>query len=68
MNLQHRVQISVANVEGQKKPVLGSGIKCIPQKLFKAIFGEFTEVIVLNTGQTVKSVEIHEIKEGGCYR
>jgi hypothetical protein len=67
MNLQHKVQINVARKDGsQKKAVIKSGISKIPQRLLDFLFGEFTEVLVLTPGQSVQSVEIHEIGKGGA--
>lgn len=66
MNLQHKVQIHLAHKDGShKKAVLKSGISRIPQRLLSFLFGEFAEVLVLTPGQSVQSVEIHEIKKGG---
>jgi len=66
MNLQHKVQINVARKDGsQKKAVIKSGISKIPQRLLNFLFGEFTEILVLTPGQSVQSVEIHEIRKGG---
>jgi len=67
MNLQHKVQINLARKDGsQKKAVIKSGISKIPQRLLNFLFGEFTEVLVLTPGQSVQSVEIHEIGKGGA--
>jgi hypothetical protein len=67
MNLQHKVQINVARKDGsQKKAVIKSGISKIPQRLLNFLFGEFTEILVLTPGQSVQSVEIHEIGKGGA--
>jgi hypothetical protein len=67
MNLQHKVQINIARKDGsQKKAVIKSGISKIPQRLLNFLFGEFTEVLVLTPGQSVQSVEIHEIGKGGA--
>lgn len=66
MNLQHKVQINVAQKDGShKKAVIKSGIGKIPQKLLNFLFGEFAEVLVLTPGKSVQSVEIHEIGKGG---
>ena len=66
MNLQHKVQIHIARKDGShKKAILKSGISKIPQRLLNFLFGEFTEVLVLMPGQSVQSVEIHEIGKGG---
>lgn len=61
MKLKHKIQISIANGT-TKKPVLKSGVKHIPYRILTALFGEFTEVLVLTPGQSVAAVEIHEIK------
>ena len=61
MNLQHRVQINIADRSGQKKQVLGSKKVCLPQRLLNLIFGDFCEVLVLTPGKTVGEVEIHEV-------
>ena len=67
MNLQHKVQINKARNDGShKKAVIKSGISKIPQRLLNFLFGEFTEVLVLTPGQSVQSVEIHEIGKGGA--
>jgi len=66
MNLKHRVQINVARKDGShKKAVIKSGVSKIPQRLLNFLFGEFTEILVLTPGQSVQSVEIHEIGKGG---
>ena len=61
MNLQHRVQINIADRSGQKKQVLGSKKVRLPQRLLNLIFGDFCEVLVLTPGKTVGEVEIHEV-------
>ena len=66
MNLKHKVQINVARDNGnQKNAVIKSGIRRVPQRLLKFLFGGFTEVLVLAPGRSVQSVEIHEIEKGG---
>jgi hypothetical protein len=63
MSLKHKVQISIAS-GATKKPVLKSGVKHIPYRILTALFGEFTEVLVLTPDQSVAAVEIHELKGG----
>ncbi|HCT64540.1 MAG TPA: hypothetical protein DIC60_04640 [Lachnospiraceae bacterium] len=64
MNLQHKVKINISDQDGNKKNVLNGTLKCLPKRLLNLLFGEFTEVLVLIPGQSVKNVEIHEIKGG----
>lgn len=63
MNLQHRVQINIADRSGQKKQVLGSRKVRLSQRLLNLIFGDFCEVLVLQPGTSVRNIEIHEVRE-----
>ena len=65
MGLKHKVCINVTDSKGRKQTVLKSGICSIPRKMVTALFGENTEILVLTPGQSVESVEIHEIIKGG---
>ena len=64
MNLQHRVQINIANRGGRKKQVLGSKKVRLPKRLLHLIFGDFCEVLVLTPGTSVRNIEIHEVRGG----
>jgi hypothetical protein len=65
MGLKHKVCINVTGPSGKKETVIKGGVKSIPRRLLTALLGENTEILVLTPGQSVQSVEIHEIKEGG---
>ena len=65
MKLQHRVQINVAQGGGSTQGVLGSRSRRIPARLLRLLFGEYSEVLVLTPGKSVRSVEIHETQQGG---
>lgn len=62
MNLQHRVQINIADRSGQKKQVLDSKKVRLPKRLLHLIFGDFCEVLVLIPSASVKSIGIHELR------
>ncbi len=64
MKLQHRVQINVAQEGSRNQQVLGSRGRMISARLLRFLFGEYSEVLVLTPGKTVRSVEIHESEEG----
>ena len=64
MKMQHRVQINVAQGGMGNQPVLGSRGRKLPARLLRLLFGEYSEVLVLTPGKTVRSVEIHESEEG----
>ena len=61
-NLQHKVKVTISDSKGNKKTVLNSTKKKIPERFLTWLFGEFREVLVLKPGQTVNTIEIHEIK------
>ena len=66
MSIQHTVRIHVAQPDGNL-PVIKRGIKHIPRRLIRFLFGDCAEVLVLKPGETVKSVEIKEVKGEADY-
>ena len=64
MALKHRIRINVTNENSKTKVLEGADCR-LPTKLLKFLFGEFTTVYLLSPGQSVESVEVHEVKEGG---
>ncbi len=65
MKLQHRVQINVAHTGGGNQSVLKSRGKRVSERLLRLLFGQYSEVLILKPGKTVRSVEIHETHQGG---
>ena len=65
MALKHKVTINVKDSRGKKATVLCGATRTIPERLVKFLFGDFTQVYLLAPGQTVESVDIREVKEGG---
>lgn len=49
---------------GNKETVLQGCVRNLPRKLVEWLFGENMEILVLTPGQSIESVEIHEIKKG----
>lgn len=64
MKLKHKVRINMTDDVGNKQAVLQGGICYLPRKIAQWLFGENLEILVLTPGQSVQSVEIHEVKEG----
>ena len=66
MEIKHKIVINVSDPQGKTANVLkGANVK-LPTRLIKFLFGDFTQVYLLASGQTVESVDIHEVKEGEC--
>ncbi len=61
--MKHKVKIKVAKNDMESEMVLSSMTKRITSRIAKFLFGDYSEVLVLSPGKTVKAVEIHEIEE-----
>lgn len=66
MALKHKVTLQVANHSGKPATVLRGATMTLPTRLLKLLFGGFTQVYLLSPGQTVESVSVQEVKEGGA--
>ncbi len=64
MALKHRVRINIADASGEREPVIRSDVITMPKRLLRWLFGETAEVLVLQPGQSVTSVEIYQDKDG----
>ena len=58
-HMRHTVHIHLATPDGPL-PVIRSGIRHLPRRIIRFLFGDCAEVLVLKLGQTVKNVEIKE--------
>ena len=59
---QHAVNIVIDKGNGRKEPVLTSSKKRIREWLVRRLFGDAREILILKPGESVKTVEIKEIK------
>lgn len=63
MALKHRIRINVTDDKSRTK-VLEGADRRLPARLLRLLFGEFSTVYLLSPGQSVESVEVHEVKGG----
>lgn len=70
MARKHKIVINVSDPNGRKANVLRGADMKLLTRLLKSLFGDFTQMYLLSPGQTVESVDIREVKEGGkiCQR
>lgn len=61
--MKHKLNIKVAKNEMEAEMVLASKSKRISARIARFLFGDYSEVLVLSPGKTVKAVEIHELNE-----
>lgn len=65
MALKHKITINVSDPSGKKAIVLRGADMRLPSRIVKFLFGDFTQIYLLSPGQTVESVDVREVKEGG---
>ena len=63
MALKHKIRINVSGRKSKTK-VLEGADRRLPMRLIRFLFGDFTTVYLLSPGQSVESVEVHEVKGG----
>ena len=61
--MKHRIQIKVARPDNTLQTVMAAKRVCLPMKLFKLVFGDFKDILVLTPGETVRGVEVHEVRD-----
>ncbi len=65
MAMIHRIIINVTDPNGRRVSLLRGADMRLPARLVRFLFGDFQQVYLLSPGQTVESVNIREVKEGG---
>lgn len=65
MSLKHKVTINVAKSGGERSPVIQSSRRSIRTRMLDFLFGKKASLLVITPGDSVETVEIKEIKEGG---
>lgn len=63
--MKHKITINVADADRCRATVLKGAEKKLPTRLLRFLFGDFTQVYLLSPGQTVRTVDISEVGEGG---
>lgn len=63
--MRHTVSINVARPSGPPAQVMRSRTLSIRKRLLDFLFGKSMNVLVVSPGDTVHTVEIREVKEGG---
>ena len=62
MEMKHKVSINIAKPDGTHFPVIRSSTMQIRKRLLDFLFGKKVSVLVLSPGDSVQTVEIHEMK------
>ena len=65
MAMKHRITINVTDPDGRRASLLRGADMKLPARLVRFLFGDFQQVYLLSPGQTIESVNIKEVREGG---
>lgn len=65
MAIKHNVKINVTDENANNVKILRGAQLTLPQKIIKFLFGDYRQVFLLDPGQSVQSVDVKKIKEGG---
>ncbi len=63
MGKEHAVNVVISRGDDGKAMVLTSNRRRLRDRLIRRLFGEAREILILNPGESVRSVEINEIRE-----
>ncbi len=63
--MKHKVCIKVAQADGMAEPVVKSKSLSMRRKIIDLLFGPKVNVLVLSSGDSVQTVEIRELRNGG---
>ena len=63
--MKHRITINVTDPNGRRANVLRGADMTLPARLVRFLFGDFQQIYLLSPGQTVESVNISEVRDGG---
>lgn len=60
--MKHKVQINIK--KGNKKQMLyADRVISLPKRIVRLLFGEATQILIMQPGQSVKTVEFFELPE-----
>ena len=62
--VKHKISINIAKPGSTPSPVVRSGTMQIRKRILDFLFGQQVNVLVLSSGDSVQTVEIHELKGG----
>ena len=62
--MKHKVQINIK--KGNKKQMLyADRVISLPKRIVRLLFGEATQILIMQPGQSIKTVEFFELPDGG---
>ena len=59
--MAHKVRVNLVTKDNRKEMLYASKRISLPRKLVRLLFGDATQILIMQTGQTVEQVEFIEL-------
>ena len=61
--MKHKVKVNLITKENRKKQLYEERTISLPRRIVRFLFGEATQILIMQPGQSVKTVEFFELPE-----
>jgi len=61
--MKHKVQVNLVTKDNRKQQLYADRTISLPKRIVRLLFGEATQILIMQPGQSVKTVEFFELPE-----
>ena len=61
--MKHKVQINIKK-DNKKQMLYADRVISLPKRIVRLLFGEATQILIMQPGQSIKTVEFFELPDG----
>ena len=62
--MKHKVKINIVTNENKRQQLYADRTLSLPKRIVSLLFGEATQILIMQPGQSVKTVEFFELPDG----
>ena len=62
--MKHKVKINLVTNENKRQQLYADRTLSLPKRIVRLLFGEATQILIMQPGQSVKTVEFFELPDG----
>ena len=62
--MKHKVKINIVTNENKRQQLYADRTLSLPKRIVSLLFGEATQIPIMQPGQSVKTVEFFELPDG----
>lgn len=62
--MKHKVQVNLITKDNRKQQLYADRMISLPKRIVRLLFGEATQILIMQPGQSVKTVEFYELPDG----